>query len=107
MFHEQPHGIEREAHRITTMDLSRRIKSKEGIVIKEDEEGAYLFDPSTGNLKYMNLCAKETFALLDGRKELKLIVDHLVNLYPSVAPERIREDVDQFLKELEQNGFVS
>jgi len=89
------------------MDLTRRLKSKEGIIVKEDEEGAFLFDPNTGNLKYMNQCAKETFTLLDGQKDLSLVMDHLFNLYPGVEPERIREDVDRFLDELEQNGFVS
>ena len=78
----------------------------EDIVFREEDEGAFLFDPDTGDLKYMNLSGKETFLLLDGEKDLEEITGHMLELYPQAEHEQLLKDLELFLKDLEENNFI-
>ena len=88
------------------MDLKKIFGRNENIVFREEDEGAFLFDPDTGDLKYMNLSGKETFLMLDGEKDLEEITVHMLELYPQVEPEQVRKDLEYFLKDLEENNFI-
>ena len=88
------------------MNLKKRFGRNEDIVFREEDEGAFLFDPDTGDLKYMNLSGKETFLMLDGEKDLEQITAHMLELYPQAEPEQVRKDVEDFLKDLEERDFI-
>ena len=88
------------------MSLKKRFGRNEDIVFREEDEGAFLFDPDTGDLKYMNLSGKETFLMLDGEKDLEQITAHMLELYPQAEPEQVRKDVEDFLKDLEERDFI-
>ena len=77
------------------------------VIYRDEGDGAFLFKPETGNLKYINPPGKEVFLALKRKEDLAQVINHLHGLYPEVDPDRLREDVDGFLKELEENGFVS
>ena len=89
------------------MDLGRIFVRNESIVYREEEDGAFLFDPDTGNLKYMNRTAKEAFLLLDGRTDVNQVIQHLSTLYPDVDMQQIQRDALSYLQQLEENGFIS
>ena len=89
-----------------TMDLTKRYKQNKEIVYREEDEGAFLFDPDTGDLRYMNQSGRETFLMLKGDKDTKQVIDSLLDLYPEVEPAQMQSDVEDFLKDLEENHFI-
>lgn len=87
--------------------LTRRFVRNPSVVYREEEDGAFLFDPETGNLKYMNPSAREAFLMLNGQEDVKQLIHHLLELYPDVDQKQIKKDVGSFLKQLEENKFIS
>ena len=88
------------------MNSAQRYIKNNDIVFREEGDGAFLFDPDTGNLKYLNNSAKETFLMIDGQNDLSRITNRLLKLYPDEDSEQVRNDVESFLKELLSNSFV-
>ncbi len=88
------------------MDLTLRFERNSGIIYREEEDGAFLFDPQIGNLKYMNRSAKEAFLILNGQNDVSQVIHHLIGQYPEVDTNQIRKDVGSFLRDLEENGFI-
>lgn len=89
------------------MDLTKKFVKNPSIVYREEEDGAFLFDPETGNLKYMNLSAKETFLMLNGQKDVSRLIQYLLTLYPDVDFKQIQKDIGSFIEQLEVNVFIS
>ena len=89
------------------MDLTKKFVKNPSIVYREEEDGAFLFDPETGNLKYMNHSAKETFLMLNGQKDVSRLIQYLLVLYTDVDVKKIQNDVEIFLKQLKENKFIS
>ncbi len=88
------------------MDLALRFEKNSGIIYREEEDGAFLFDPQIGNLKYMNRSAKEAFLMLNGQNDVSVVIHHLLGLYSEGDPKLIEKDVGSFLRDLEENGFI-
>jgi len=88
------------------IDLTRRFKKKTGVILREEGKGAFLFEPGTGNLKYLNPSAKEIFLILSHQKDVEQLIQHLHRLYPEADPTQIRRDVEFFLNDLDENGFI-
>lgn len=89
------------------MDLTRKFEKNENIVYREEDDGAFLFDPDTGNLKYMNRSGKEAFLMLNSQRDVNSMINGLVGLFPNVKRQQIENDLEAFLKELEENAFIS
>ncbi len=89
------------------MDLTKKFVKNPSIVYREEEDGAFLFDPETGNLKYMNHSAKEAFLVLNGQKDVSRLIQYLFELYPDVDFKQIQKDIGSFIEQLEVNGFIS
>lgn len=77
------------------------------VIYRDEGDGAFLFKPETGNLRYLNPPGKEVFLSLKRKENSAQMISHLHGLYPEVEPERLRDDAKRFLNELEENGFVS
>jgi hypothetical protein len=89
------------------MDLTKKFVKNPSIVYREEEDGAFLFDPETGNLRYMNHSAKEAFLMLNGQKDVSRLIQYLLGLYTDVDVKKIQNDVEIFLKQLKENKFIS
>jgi hypothetical protein len=83
-----------------------RFKPADGIIYREEGQGGFLFDPKTGNLKYMNRSAKEAFLLVNGLNSIAQIARRLSRRYPEIDPRSIQRDVENFLAELEKERFI-
>ncbi len=81
------------------MDSARRFKRNDSITYREEEDGAFLFDPETGNLKYMNRSAKEIFLILNGQKNVSQVIDQLLIQYNDADAQQIKQDVESFLQD--------
>jgi hypothetical protein len=88
------------------MNSAQRYKKNNNIVFREEDDGAFLFDPDTGNLKYLNKSAKETFLMIDGQNDLNQVANRLSELYPDTDAKQIINDLESFLKELIENSFA-
>lgn len=88
------------------MDLSRIFTQNQKIVYREEDDGAFLFDPDTGDLRYVNQAGKEAFAMLMGDKDIEQVIDHLLQLYPEVERSQMQTDVEVFLMDLEQRHLI-
>jgi len=84
-----------------------QFRANNSIIFREEDDGAFLFDPETGNLKYMNQSAKDAFLVLKGQKDINQVIDDLVGSYPDVDRKQIQKDVESFLQELVDNRFIS
>ena len=89
------------------MDPAQIYQKNEQLVYREEEDGAFLFNPDTGNLKYMNRTGREIYLSLDDQCDKNGLTNHLLELFPGVERRQIVKDVENFLKELEENGFIS
>jgi hypothetical protein len=89
------------------MGTSQRYQRNEEIVYREEEDGAFLFNPDSGNLKYMNQSGRAAYLALDGQNDVNRLVVHLLELFSGVKRAQIEKDVEGFLRELEENGFIS
>ena len=85
--------------------VSRYMKNEQ-IVFREEGEGAFLFDPVNGNLKYLNRSAKEIYLLIDGSKELANLIGGVTSIYPDSDRDEIEKDLDAFLNDLADNRFI-
>ena len=88
------------------MDLARRFQQNEDTVFREEDDGAFLFDPDSGELRYVNQSGKETFLMLGEDHDVNTVIEQMIKLYPDVEPERIEADVKDFVRDLEENRFI-
>ena len=87
--------------------MPQKLFKKPHIVLKEEDEGAFLFDPENGNLKYINRTGKELFVLLDNHDDAQQLVDMLIQRYPEAEPHQLKTDVGDFLHQLKESGFIA
>ena len=89
------------------MDLDQRFTINEEIVYREEDDGAFLFDPDSVNLKYMNFTAREIFLMLKEKGDLGQAIAHLHGQHPDVDREQVQKDMETFLGQLEENAFIT
>ena len=88
------------------MESEKRYRRNEDIVFREEDDGAFLFDPDSGDLRYLNQSGKETFLLLGEDQDVNTVIRRMIELYPDAEPQKIEADVEDFLKDLEENRFI-
>ena len=88
------------------MESEKRYRRNEEIVFREEDDGAFLFDPDSGDLRYLNQSGKETFLLLGENQDLNGVIHRMIELYPDIEPQKIEADVRDFIKDLEENRFI-
>jgi hypothetical protein len=88
------------------MEFEKRYRRNEEIVFREEDDGAFLFDPDSGDLRYLNQSGKETFLMLDEDQDVNKVIHRMIELYPDAEPQKIEADVKDFVKDLEKNRFI-
>ena len=88
------------------MESEKRYRRNREVVFREEDDGAFLFDPDSGDLRYLNHSGKETFLMLDEGRDVNTVIHRMIELYPDVEPQRIEADVKDFVKDLEENRFI-
>jgi hypothetical protein len=88
------------------MESEKRYRRNEKIVFREEDDGAFLFDPDSGDLRYLNQSGKEAFLLLSEDRGVSTVIHRMIELYPDVEPKKIEADVRDFIKDLEENRFI-
>lgn len=75
-------------------------KAKKGLVFREEDEGAFLFNPDSGNIKVLNPVGAFIWQLLDGKKNPQQIVSAVEKHFAEVKIEEAEKDLENFLAEL-------
>ena len=88
------------------MDLEKKFRPNKDIVFREEDDGAFLFDPDSGDLRYLNQSGKETFLMLGEDHDVSKVIDRMMELYSDVEPQKIEADVKDFVKDLEEDRFI-
>ena len=76
------------------------------IVFREEDDGAFLFDPIKDELRCLNDTGVVIYKAINGRNSIDDIVNTLAGIYPEVEEERIRKDVEGFVEDLRARGYL-
>ena len=76
------------------------------IVFREEEDGAFLFDPNTGELKCLNPMGSVIWLLCDGSLSFEKIEQEIKKRYPQTPPETIQHELLDFLQDLSDKGYL-
>lgn len=76
------------------------------IILREEGDEAFLFDPDTGAIKTLNETGVFIWKLCDGSNGKKDIVDKIVDSY-DVKKESAEKDVEELLIKLKEVSFIS
>ena len=86
---------------------SERVRINPEIVLREEDEGAFLFDPDSGRICYLNELGITIWKLCKKPMGTERIINTISSEYPEVAPERISKDCLLFLDDLQGFGFLA
>ncbi len=75
-------------------------------IFRKEENGAYLYDPDSGNLKYINCVGASLYELCDGFHLVEGMTSRIAHEYQDVSVDQIEKDVERFLADLLQMGFL-
>lgn len=84
----------------------RRYRVNEQMVYREEDDGAFLFDPQTGCVKFMNWSAREVFLILKQGHSLEAAASHLGTCFPEAGQAQIKQDIDALIERLCADAFV-
>jgi hypothetical protein len=76
------------------------------IVFREEEDGAFLFDPNTGELKCLNPMGSVIWLLCDGSLTREKIENEVIGRYPQTPRDKIHDEVLTFLQDLFDMGYL-
>jgi len=76
------------------------------IVLRTEEDGAFLFDPDSGRICYVNEVGIAIWRLCQNPASLEQIIHHLENTFSEVPVEQAAADCRDFLSQLDKLGFL-
>ena len=83
------------------------VQVKREIVLREEDDGAFLFDPDTGRLCYLNDVGITIWKLCRKPIEQDQIVKKRASEYPDTSNTQIADDCSVFLNDLDNLGFLA
>ena len=85
---------------------TERLSQNSENIFREEEDGAFLFDPETGNLKYINTMGVNIYQLCDGSMTVGEVTTLVIDNFKDIAREQIETDVKHFLEALVEINFL-
>lgn len=76
------------------------------IVFRQEDDGAFLFDPNTGELKCLNPLGGVIWLLCDGSLSLSQIEQKIIQQYPQTPHEDIHNELLAFFEDLFDMGYI-
>jgi hypothetical protein len=77
------------------------------VILREEDEGSFLFEPETGDLSCLNPVGTVVWKLLDGKRTLGAIADAVAAEFEGVDRAAVLADVRAFLRDLEAFGYAA
>lgn len=82
-------------------------KPGDDVIVREEEDGAFLFDASTGVLQFANETALELWREIENGLGRTALLDYLEEHYEGADLTDMEKDLDLFLSEMVRQGFLS
>ena len=79
---------------------------RKGIVFREEDDGAFLFDPNNGRICYLNEVGIAIWKMCDNHTTEKAIIRKLYSEYGDVSEEKISEDCSRFIDNLKRYDLL-
>jgi hypothetical protein len=89
------------------MEFSIRPSLINNIVCRPENDGAFLFDPESGNITYINHTALEVYRLIDGERDISAIFDIFEQRYPEIDSVQLKADITAIFDSLDENQFIT
>ena len=86
-------------------DAVPRLLDKD-VILREEEEGSFLFEPESGELSCLNPVGTIVWKLLDGKRTLGAIADAVAKEFEGVDRPIVLLDVRSFLGDLQGFGYA-
>jgi methyltransferase-like protein len=87
--------------------MKNKVNSASDIVLREEEEEAFLFDPNSSKIKVLNNTAVFIWKLCDGNHSREDILNQLSEKFNLPSKEQAEQDLDKFLETLQKDGFIN
>ena len=81
-------------------------KANPEIVLRTEEDGAFLFDPDSGRICFVNEVGITIWRLCQDPASLTDIIRQVENEYTAVPAEDVASDCREFLNQLDKLGFL-
>jgi len=81
------------------------VRNPVAVLREEFDDWAVLFNPDTAQAVGINPIGVTVWKLIDGKRTLDDVLLHIKDHYEDV-PETAREDIDTFIENLTEGGFV-
>lgn len=89
------------------MEKSKKLLANPRISLREEEDGAILFDEETEGLQIINMVGLVIWKYIQGHPRTQDdIVNHLKEVCEDVPVDQVEKDVDGFIRELLNKGFI-
>ncbi|MBN1573173.1 MAG: PqqD family protein [Deltaproteobacteria bacterium] len=88
-------------------DKARCPSIKKDIVLREEDDGAFLFDPIQDRLQALNETGVFVFKELNGKNSVDDIVKNVLSQYSDVESGTVKKDVEEFIEQIKTRGFLS
>jgi hypothetical protein len=79
---------------------------KRETVIRQEDDGAFIFDPVTDELSAVNETGLLVLSQIDGKRTLADIINTVASEFSQVEPEQIGRDVEAFIEGLVTRGLI-
>lgn len=80
---------------------------KRETVIREEDDGAFVFDPITDALSAVNETGLLVLRQIDGKKTLADIIDAVAAEFSDAEPDQVARDVEAFVDGLVTRGLIA
>jgi hypothetical protein len=77
------------------------------IILREEDEGAFLFDPNTGRICHLNELGIAIWKLCKKPVTQEQVINAICSQHPEVPRSQVLNDCSRFLKDLKKLGFLS
>ena len=89
-----------------SLNSPKYIRNPDVVLREEDEEGALLFNPDTGQVKVLNTTGLFIWQRCDGTNDLPSIVAAMRESFDDVPEDQVTSDITEFVDEMTTAGFV-
>jgi hypothetical protein len=89
-----------------TPDRSFVPRIKRETVIRQEDDGAFIFDPVTDELSAVNETGLLVLKQIDGKRTLADIINTVAAEFSEVGPDEIGRDVESFIEQLVNRGLI-
>jgi hypothetical protein len=88
-------------------DSDNKIWARQEVVLREEDDGAFLFDPDSGRLCYLNEVGITIWKMCGQPINRTDIIHNICAEFPEIPEKQVCDDCAAFLGDLDRLGFMA